>query len=45
VTIRVLIANDQPVLRDLLAMLLGLIDDDEVVATGADGVMRSVDDN
>ena len=37
-TIRVLIADDQPVIRDGLAMLLGLIDDVEIVATAADGV-------
>jgi DNA-binding NarL/FixJ family response regulator len=37
-TVRVVIADDQPVVRDGLAMLLGLIDDVEVVATAADGV-------
>jgi DNA-binding NarL/FixJ family response regulator len=38
VTIRILIADDQPVVRDGLAMLLGLIDDVEIVATAADGI-------
>ena len=37
-TIRVLIADDQPVVRDGLAVLLGLIDDVEIVATAADGI-------
>jgi DNA-binding NarL/FixJ family response regulator len=38
VTIRVLIADDQPVVRDGLAMLLGLLDDVEIIATASDGV-------
>jgi DNA-binding NarL/FixJ family response regulator len=38
VTIRVLIADDQPVVRDGLAMLLDLLDDVEIVATAADGI-------
>jgi DNA-binding NarL/FixJ family response regulator len=38
VTIRVLIADDQPVVRDGLAMLLELHDDVKIVATAADGV-------
>jgi DNA-binding NarL/FixJ family response regulator len=37
-TIRILIADDQPVVRDGLAMLLGLLDDVEIVATAADGI-------
>ncbi len=35
--IRVVIADDQRVVRDGLAMLVGLLDDVEVVATAADG--------
>jgi DNA-binding NarL/FixJ family response regulator len=38
VTIRILIADDQPVVRDGLSMLLSLIEDVEIVATAADGV-------
>jgi DNA-binding NarL/FixJ family response regulator len=38
VTIRLLIADDQPVVRDGLAMLLDLLADVEIVATAADGV-------
>jgi DNA-binding NarL/FixJ family response regulator len=38
VKIRVLIADDQPVVRDGLAMLLGLLDDVEIIATAADGI-------
>ncbi len=37
-TISVLIADDQPVVRDGLAMLLALVDDFEVVGTAADGI-------
>ena len=37
-TIRALIADDQRVVRDGLAMLLSLIDDVEIVATAADGI-------
>ena len=37
-TIRVLVADDQRVVRDGLTLLLGLIDDVEVVAQAADGV-------
>ena len=37
-TIRVLIADHQPDARDGRAMLLGLIDDVEIVATAADGI-------
>jgi DNA-binding NarL/FixJ family response regulator len=33
-----MVVDDQPVVRDGLAMLLGLIDDLEVVATAADGI-------
>jgi DNA-binding NarL/FixJ family response regulator len=35
--IRVLIADDQKVVRDRLAMLLGLLDGIEVVGTAVDG--------
>jgi DNA-binding NarL/FixJ family response regulator len=38
VSIRVLIADDQPVVRDGLAMLLGLLDDVVIVGTAADGI-------
>jgi DNA-binding NarL/FixJ family response regulator len=38
VTIRVAIADDQRVVRDGLAMLVGLIDGVEVVGVAADGV-------
>jgi DNA-binding NarL/FixJ family response regulator len=38
VTIRILIADDQPVVRDGLSMLLSLIGDVEIVATAADGI-------
>ena len=37
-TVRILVADDQPVVRDGLAMLLDLIDDFAVVATAADGL-------
>ena len=37
-TIRVLIGDAQPVVCDGLAMLPGLIDDVETVATAADGI-------
>jgi DNA-binding NarL/FixJ family response regulator len=37
-TIRVLVADDQPVVRDGLAMLLGLIDGLKIVGTASDGV-------
>ncbi len=36
--IRVVIADDQPVLRDGLAMLIGLLDGIEVVGTASDGI-------
>ena len=36
-TIRVLIADDQRVVRDGLSMLVGLIDDVQVVGTACDG--------
>jgi DNA-binding NarL/FixJ family response regulator len=38
VTIRVLVADDQRVIRDGLALLIGLLDDIDVVATAADGI-------
>ena len=37
-TIRVLVADDQRVIRDGLALLIGLLDDIDVVATAADGI-------
>ena len=40
-SIRVLIADDQRVVRDGLTMLVGLIDGVEVVGTAGDGVGRS----
>lgn len=36
--VRVVIANDQRVVRDGLAMLIGLLDGIEVIATAADGL-------
>jgi len=36
--VRVLVADDQPVVRDGLSMLIGLIDGLDVVATAADGL-------
>jgi DNA-binding NarL/FixJ family response regulator len=38
VTIRVLVADDQRVVRDGLTMLIGLLDDVEVVGTACDGI-------
>ena len=37
-TIRVLVADDQRVIRDGLALLIGLLDDIDVVGTAADGI-------
>jgi DNA-binding NarL/FixJ family response regulator len=38
VTIRVLVADDQRVIRDGLALLIGLLDDIDVVGTASDGI-------